>query len=46
MQLGAESRNKTIAAISLMVLALIFVAVRFLPDSPAAAKSPPPAVTA
>ena len=42
MQLGAESRNKTIAAISLMVLALIFVAVRFFPDSPAAAKSPTP----
>ena len=40
MQLGAESRNKTIAAISLMVLALIFVVVRFFPDSPAAAKSP------
>jgi hypothetical protein len=44
MQLGADSRNKTIAAISLMVLALIFVAVRFLPDSPAAAKSPAPVV--
>lgn len=44
MQLGAESRNKTIAAISLMVLALIIVAVRFLPDSPAAAKSPSPVV--
>jgi len=28
-----------------MVLALIFVAVRFLPDSPAAAKYTPPAVT-
>ena len=38
MQLGAESRNKTIAAISLMVLALIFISVRFFPDSPAAAK--------
>lgn len=46
MQLGAESRTKTIAAISLMVLALIFVAVRFLPDSPAAAKSPTPVVSA
>src|SRR5258708_590839 len=44
MELGAESRKKTIVAISLMVLALIFVAVRFLPDSPAAAKSPAPAV--
>jgi hypothetical protein len=46
MQLGAESRTKTIAAISLMVLALIFVAVRFLPDSPAAAKAPTPVVSA
>ncbi len=45
MQLGAESRNKTIAAISLMVLALILVAVRFLPDSPAAAESPAQPVT-
>jgi len=44
MQLGAESRNKTIAAISLMVVALILIAVHFLPDSPAAAKSPGPAV--
>jgi len=44
MQLGAESRNKTIAAISLMVVALILIAVHFLPDSPAAAKSPAPAV--
>jgi len=44
MQLGAESRNKTIAAISLMVLALILVAVRFLPDSPAAANPPAPVV--
>jgi hypothetical protein len=43
MQLGAESRKKTIVAISLMVLALIFVVVRFFPDSPAAAKSPSPA---
>ncbi len=38
MELGADSKKKTIIAISLMVLALIFVAVRFLPDSPAAAK--------
>jgi hypothetical protein len=44
MELGAESRNKTIAAISLMVVALIFVTLRFLPDSPAAAKAPAPAV--
>jgi hypothetical protein len=44
MQLGAESRNKTIAAISLMVLALIFISVRFFPDSPAAAKYSAPAV--
>jgi hypothetical protein len=45
MELGADSKKKTIIAISLMVLALIFVAVRFLPDSPAAAKYTPPAVT-
>ena len=45
MQLGTESRNKTIAAVGLMVLALIFVATRFFPDSPAAAKSPAPEVT-
>jgi hypothetical protein len=45
MQLGAESRNKTIAAISLMVVALVLAAVRFFPDSPAAAKSPAPAIT-
>ncbi len=44
MELGAESRNKTIAAISLMVLALILVALRFLPDSPAAANPPAPVV--
>ena len=43
MQLGTENRNKTIAAIGLMVLALVFVAVRFFPSSPAAAKSPAPA---
>jgi hypothetical protein len=45
MQLGTENRTKTIVAISLMVVALIFVAVRFLPDSPASAKSPTPPVT-
>ncbi len=44
MQLGTESRNKTIVAISLMVLALIFVGTRFFPDSPAAATSPAPTV--
>ncbi len=43
MQLGAESRNKTIAAIGLMVVAVIFVVMRFIPDSPASAKSPAPA---
>jgi hypothetical protein len=46
MQLGAENRNKTIAAIVLMVLAVIFTVVRFLPDSPASAKSPAPAPVA
>lgn len=44
MQLGTESRNKTIVAISLMVLALIFVVTRFFPDSPAAATAPAPTV--
>jgi hypothetical protein len=45
MQLGTENRNKTIAAIGLMVLAVVFVVVRLIPDSPAAAKSPTPVVT-
>jgi hypothetical protein len=45
MQLGTENRNKTIAAIVLMVLAVIFVVVRLIPDSPAAAKTPTPVVT-
>jgi hypothetical protein len=44
MQLGTENRNKTIAAIVLMVLAIIFVAIRFIPDSPASAKSPTPPI--
>jgi hypothetical protein len=42
MQLGTENRNKTIAAVAMMVLALVFAAVRFFPGSPAAAKSPAP----
>ena len=42
MQLGTENRNKTIAAIGLMVLALVFAVARFYPDSPASAKSPTP----
>jgi hypothetical protein len=46
MQLGTENRNKTIAAVGLMVLAVVFTVVRFLPDSPASAKSPTPAVVA
>jgi hypothetical protein len=45
MQLGTENRNKTMAAIVLMVIALVFVVVRLIPDSPAAAKSPAPVVT-
>lgn len=45
MQLGTENRNKTIAAVSLMVLALVLVGMRFFPSSPAAAKSPAPVVT-
>jgi hypothetical protein len=44
MQLGTENRNKTIAAVVLMVVAVVFVVMRFIPDSPAAAKSPTPAV--
>ena len=45
MQLGTENRNKTIAAIGLMVLALVMVVMRFFPGSPAAAKTPTPVVT-
>src|SRR5579862_6064388 len=45
MQLGTENRNKTIAAVALMVIAVIFVVVRLIPDSPAAAKTPTPVVT-
>jgi len=44
MQLGTEDRNKTIAAVGLVILALIMVVVRFIPSSPASAKSPAPAV--
>jgi hypothetical protein len=44
MQLGTENRNKTMAAIGLMVVAVVLAVMRFLPDSPAAAKSPTPAV--
>jgi hypothetical protein len=40
MQLGTENRNKTIAAIALMVLALVLAAVRFFPGSPASAEAP------
>jgi hypothetical protein len=43
MQLGTENRNKTIAAIALMVLALVLAAVRFFPGSPASAEAPAPA---
>lgn len=45
MQLGTDNRNKTIVAIALMVVAVVFVVVRLIPDSPAAAKSPTPVVT-
>jgi hypothetical protein len=44
MQMGTENRNKTIAAIALMVLAIILFVVRFLPDSPASAKTSTPPV--
>jgi hypothetical protein len=42
MQLGTENRSKTIVAITLMVLALVFAVMRFFPSSPASAKSPAP----
>jgi hypothetical protein len=44
MRLGTENRNKTIAAIALMVIAVVFVVMRLIPDSPAAAKTPTPVV--
>jgi hypothetical protein len=44
MRLGTENRNKTIAAITLMVVALVFVVMRLIPDSPASAKTPAPVV--
>ena len=44
MQLGTENRNKTIAAVGLMVLALVMVVMRFFPGSPASAKTPTPVV--
>jgi len=44
MQLGTEDRKKTIAAVALAVLALVLVAMRFIPGSPASAKAPTPAV--
>jgi hypothetical protein len=45
MQWGTENRTKTMAAIGLMVVALLFTVVRFFPSSPASAKSPAPAET-
>jgi hypothetical protein len=45
MEWGTENRNKTMAAIGLMVLALLFTVVRFFPSSPASAKSPAPSET-
>ncbi len=45
MQLGTDNRNKTIAAIALMVVAVVFVVMRLIPGSPASAKSPTPVVT-
>jgi hypothetical protein len=44
MQLGTENRNKTIAAVGLMVLALAMVVMRFSPGSPASANPPTPVV--
>src|ERR1700690_1184642 len=45
MQLGPENRNKTVRAIALMDVAVIFDVVRLIPDSPAAAKAPTPVVS-
>jgi hypothetical protein len=45
MQLGTENRNKTMVAVGLMVAAVVFAVVRFIPDSPASAKTPTPVVT-
>ncbi len=42
MELGTENRNKTLAAVGLMALALVLAVVRFFPSSPASAKSPGP----
>lgn len=44
MQLGTENRNKTIFAIGLTIVAVVFVVMRLIPDTPAAAKSPAPVV--
>jgi hypothetical protein len=41
MQVGAENRNKTIAAISLMVVALLLVVGRFFPSSDRASAAKP-----
>jgi hypothetical protein len=41
MQVGAENRNKTIAAIFLTVLAVLLVVVRFLPSSDRASAAKP-----
>jgi hypothetical protein len=41
MQVGAENRNKTMAAISLMVLAVLLVVVRFFPSSDRASAAKP-----
>src|SRR6476619_7009904 len=43
MRLGTENRNKTILAIGLTIVAVVFVVMRLIPDTPAAAKSPAPA---
>ena len=46
MQIGTENRTKTIAALTLAVLAAVLVVVRFFPGStPAAAPPLPPAVS-
>ncbi len=46
MNLGAENRNKVIAAVSLVVIAVVLMATRFsgfMGSSPSSASIPPPA---
>ena len=45
MHVGAENRNKTVAAVSLMVLAVLLVVVRFFPSSDRASAAKPTVTT-